>query len=101
MVIHDADNTVRPNEISNFINALIDNPSSFINGTRFVYPMTLNAMKSSNFYGNIFFSYLFSLILNQSITDTLCGTKVFFRKYRVKWSNPVFKVKVLFDKCNI
>ena len=37
-------------------------------------------MKFSNYLGNIFFSRFYSLILQQNITDTLCGTKIIFKK---------------------
>ena len=37
-------------------------------------------MKFSNYIGNLFFSYFYSLILQQRVTDTLCGTKIIFRK---------------------
>ena len=49
-------------------------------GTRLVYPMEKKAMKFSNYIGNLFFSYFYSLILQQKITDTLCGTKAIFKK---------------------
>ena len=37
-------------------------------------------MKFSNYIGNLFFSYFYSLILQQKVTDTLCGTKAIFKK---------------------
>ena len=37
-------------------------------------------MKFSNYLGNIFFSFFYSFILEQKITDTLCGTKILFKK---------------------
>lgn len=37
------------------------------------------AMRPLNKLGNIFFSKMFSFLLDQRITDTLCGTKVMFR----------------------
>ena len=42
--------------------------------------MSSNAMRKLNFIGNILFSYLFSLLLDIRVTDTLCGTKVFYKK---------------------
>jgi hypothetical protein len=38
------------------------------------------AMRFLNMVGNKFFSLAFSALLGQSIKDTLCGTKVLFRK---------------------
>ena len=45
-----------------------------------IYPQKDNAMKKLNFLGNIFFAKLFSILFNQRITDTLCGTKIFYKK---------------------
>ena len=38
-------------------------------------------MKKSNFLGNILFANLFSIIFKQKITDTLCGTKIFLKRF--------------------
>jgi len=38
------------------------------------------AMRFLNVLGNKFFSLLFTWLLDQSFKDTLCGTKVLFRK---------------------
>ena len=45
-----------------------------------MYPMHEEAMRFFNIIGNKFFSIAFSYILDVSIKDTLCGTKVLFRK---------------------
>ena len=45
-----------------------------------IYPQKDDAMKKLNFLGNIFFAKLFSILFNQRITDTLCGTKYFIKK---------------------
>jgi len=37
-------------------------------------------MKAANVVGNKFFSAVFSYLLGQRIKDTLCGTKVFWRR---------------------
>ena len=79
-VIHDADNTVDPKEIKKIIKVLVEKNQNLVIGTRLVYPMEKNAMKFSNYIGNLFFSYFYSLILQQRVTDTLCGTKIIFRK---------------------
>ena len=80
LVIHDADNTVSPNELNFFLNTLVEKNQNLVIGTRFVYPMEEGAMKKSNYLGNILFSYLYSIIIQRKITDTLCGTKVIFKK---------------------
>jgi glycosyltransferase involved in cell wall biosynthesis len=78
LMILDADMTVAPEELPKFYNALKDGKGEFINGTRLVYQMDDKAMRPLNKLGNIFFSKMFSWLLDQRITDTLCGTKVLF-----------------------
>ena len=56
-----------------------NNHAEFINGTRLIYPMKKNAMQFLNYIANKTFSHLFSWILGQRFTDTLCGTKVISR----------------------
>jgi hypothetical protein len=41
--------------------------------------MEKEAMRFLNMIGNRFFSVMFSWLLGQHFTDTLCGTKVMFR----------------------
>ncbi|RLD67324.1 MAG: glycosyl transferase [Bacteroidetes bacterium] len=80
LMILDADLTVPPEELPKFYDALASGKGEFINGSRLVYPMDKNAMRPLNIMGNKFFSLAFSWILEQPIKDTLCGTKVMFRK---------------------
>ena len=75
LIILDADLTVPPEDLPKFIDALVEEKGEFINGTRLVYPMEDEAMRIANIAGNKFFSVVFSWILEQRITDTLCGTK--------------------------
>ena len=51
-----------------------------------IYPQKDGAMKLFNFIGNTFFARLFSLLFKKKITDTLCGTKIFYKKdwYNIK-----------------
>ena len=84
IVIYDADLTVPIPNIIRAINSLNNSNFDFINCTRMLYPQKYGAMKKSNFLGNIFFAKLFSILFNQRITDTLCGTKIFYKK---DWNN--------------
>lgn len=86
LMILDADLTVIPEELPLFFNAMVEGRGEFINGSRLVYPMNENSMKFFNVIGNKFFSLLFSYILDQKVKDTLCGTKVMWRKdyFRIK-----------------
>ncbi len=84
LMILDADLTVPPEDLPKFYNAITRGKGEFINGVRLVYPMEKNAMRTLNTIGNHFFSRLFSWILERPIKDTLCGTKVMFRKDYLK-----------------
>ena len=80
LMILDADLTVPPEDLPRFYEALVSGKGEFINGVRLVYPMEKEAMRPLNFLGNKFFSLAFSWILGQPIKDTLCGTKVFWKR---------------------
>lgn len=76
LMILDADLTVPPEDLPKFYNAIATGKGEYINGTRLVYPMEDEAMRTLNIMGNKFFSVMFSWLLSQRIKDTLCGTKV-------------------------
>ncbi len=76
LMILDADLTVPPEDLPKFYNAIATGKGEYINGTRLVYPMEDEAMRTLNIMGNKFFSIMFSWLLSQRIKDTLCGTKV-------------------------
>ncbi len=80
LMILDADLTVPPEDLPRFYEALRLRKGEFVNGVRLVYPMERQAMQGLNFLGNKLFSMAFSWILGQPIKDTLCGTKVLWRK---------------------
>ncbi len=80
LMILDADLTVMPEELPMFMRALVTSQGDFVNGSRLVYPLPHLAMKSMNIIGNKFFGLVFSFLLDQRIKDTLCGTKVLWRK---------------------
>ena len=80
LMILDADLTVPPEELPKFYDALRYNKGEFINGCRLVYPMEKNAMRFLNLLGNKFFGWFFSFLLGQRLKDTLCGTKVLYRR---------------------
>lgn len=80
LMILDADLTVAPSDLPRFFDAIASGKGEFINGVRLVYPMEEQAMRFFNLLGNKFFSWTFSWLLGQAIRDTLCGTKVLWRK---------------------
>ncbi len=80
LMILDADLTVRPEDLPRFYEALVSGKGEFINGVRLVYPMQEQAMRFLNLLGNKAFSMAFSWLLGQPIKDTLCGTKVLWKR---------------------
>ncbi len=84
LMILDADLTVPPESLPKFYDALIEGKGDFINGTRLVYPLETGAMRFLNFWANRAFAVVFSWLLNQRFTDTLCGTKVLTKKHYEK-----------------
>jgi len=81
LMILDADLTMPPEALVKFYDALTLGKGEFINGSRLVYPMEENAMRFLNILANKAFSILFTWLLNQRFTDTLCGTKVLTKKH--------------------
>ena len=87
LMILDADLTVPPEELPKFFQALAGGKGDFINGSRLVYPLESEAMRFFNIIGNKFFALAFSFLLGQDFKDTLCGTKVLYRKDYEKIAN--------------
>jgi len=88
LMILDADLTMPPEELEKFYRALQQNKGEFINGCRLVYPMEKDAMRFLNFMANKFFGVFFTYLLGQRLKDTLCGTKVLFKRdYRAIQKN--------------
>jgi SAM-dependent methyltransferase len=80
LMILDADLTMPPEDLPRFYEAIVSGKAEFANGVRLVYPLEGEAMRFFNLIGNKFFSLAFSFLLGQSIKDTLCGTKVLWRR---------------------
>jgi glycosyltransferase involved in cell wall biosynthesis len=81
LIILDADLTVPPEWIPRFYEAVRSGKGEFVNGTRLVYPMEKQAMRFLNLVANRVFSWLFTWLLNQRFTDTLCGTKALLKRH--------------------
>lgn len=79
LMILDADLTTPPEDLPKFYDVIVSGQGEFVMGTRLVYPMEDDAMRLLNTAGNKFFSVVFTWLLNQRVTDTLCGTKVLSR----------------------
>lgn len=91
LMILDADLTVPPESLPKFYEAVRSGKGEFINGTRLVYPMEDRAMRFLNHLANQGFARIFSYLLNARFTDTLCGTKVMWRRdYRRIMANKAY-----------
>jgi hypothetical protein len=80
VIILDADMTVPPEELEEFYAALAQDRAEFVNGTRMVYPQEVGAFTLWRLIGNKLFGILFSVLIGQRCTDTLCGTKALYRR---------------------
>ena len=80
LLILDSDLTMPPEELPKYYEAIVSGKGEFINGCRLVYPMEKQAMRFLNMLANHFFARLFTWLLAQPIKDTLCGTKVLWRR---------------------
>ncbi len=87
LMILDADLTMPPEELSKFYIAIKDGKGEFVHGTRMVYPQEKDAMQTLNRYANSIFSIIFTWLLNEHFTDTLCGTKVLTRENWLRIDN--------------
>jgi SAM-dependent methyltransferase len=79
LMILDADLTVPPEQLPKFWRVIESGQAEYVHGTRLVYAMEEEAMRFLNLIANWSFSQIFSWLLNQRFTDTLCGTKVMWR----------------------
>ena len=83
IVLNTTDKTVTLTEevnINNFYEAIQRGKGEFINGCRLVYPMEKDAMRFLNLLANKLFGLFFTYLLGQMLKDTLCGTKVLFKR---------------------
>jgi SAM-dependent methyltransferase len=92
LIILDADLTMPPEQLPKFWDAIHSGKGEFVNGSRLVYPMEQEAMRFLNLIANKAFSLLFTWLLSQRFTDTLCGTKAICRSdyARIKAARSYF-----------
>ena len=84
LMILDGDLTVAPEDLPRFYRAITTGKGEFINGSRLVYAVEDEAMRTLNMLGNKVFGLIFTCLLRQRIKDTLCGTKVLSRSNYLK-----------------
>lgn len=95
IAILDADISVEPETLINFFNLIEYNRADFVNGSRLIYEMENNSMRILNKIGNKFFQFFIGKIINENLTDSLCGTKVFKKKdiENLKYWQSIFNFK--------
>ncbi len=81
LTILDADLTVPCEALRRFYAAYREGHGDFINGSRLVYPMEDDSMRFLNRLGNIFFAKALCFVLDTTIGDSLCGTKLMSRRH--------------------
>ena len=84
LMILDADLTMPPEQLPKFWEVMRSGRGEFVNGSRLVYRMEDQAMRALNLIANKLFSLIFTWLLGQRFTDTLCGTKVLRREDYVR-----------------
>ena len=81
LAIIDSDLTVDINDSIDAIMESTKNENILINCSRTTFPMEKDAMRWANYIGNRCFAIFLSILINKPISDSLCGTKVFSRKF--------------------
>ena len=109
LAIIDCDFTV---DIDDSIAAIMEatkNENILINCARTTFPMEKDAMRWANYIGNRLFAIFLSILINTPVSDTLCGTKVFSRKFfklmkkNGSWdskSDPFGDFTIIFEAAN-
>ena len=94
LAILDSDISVDPEELEHFFEIIEKNFADFVNGTRLIYEMEKGSMRFINKIGNRFFQYFIGKIINEPITDSLCGTKVFKKNLikNINWWQQTYRM---------
>ncbi len=109
LAIIDSDFTVDINDSIDAIMESTKNENILINCSRTTFPMEKDAMRWANYIGNRCFAILLSILINKPISDSLCGTKVFSRKFfnmmkkNGSWeskSDPFGDFTIIFEAAN-
>ncbi|MBT4122181.1 glycosyltransferase family 2 protein [bacterium] len=75
IILYEGDGTSEPDDIKYFYDAIASGRLEFIEGSRFVYPLSLKSMPLVNKLGNMVFANWFSWFLKSYMTDVLSGIK--------------------------
>jgi hypothetical protein len=90
IILLEADMTSPPENVHFVYESMRGRYAEFIEGSRFVYPLSLQAMPLANQLGNGSFAYFFSWLFRGHLTDVLSGIKAIrktdFMKIRSRWN---------------
>jgi len=90
IILLESDMTSPPENVRYVYEALRRRHAEFLEGSRFIYPLALNAMPLANQLGNGSFAYFFSWLFGGHLTDVLSGIKAVrkadFEKIRARWN---------------
>ena len=87
IAILDSDISVEPATLPSFFEIIESGHGDFVNGTRLIYPIENKSMRFLNRLGNKFFKFAVSAVIRNTLSDSLCGTKVFKRSHVNKLMN--------------
>ena len=91
IILLEADMTSPPENIQYFYESLKHRHAEFLEGSRFIYPISSQAMPYLNQIGNWMFAFFFSWLFWRQITDVLSGIKAIrkadFDKILARWDS--------------
>lgn len=79
IIIYDGDFSVPANTLPLFVQTLTSHEAECVNGSRLIFYREPGAMFFTAYCANRFFAYALSWVSGQTLTDTLCGTKGFWK----------------------
>lgn len=80
LILYEGDGTSSAGDIEHFYNTMKTGRFEFIEGSRFIYPLSQKSMPFLKQVGNTFFARWFSWFLGQHTTDVLSGIKAIAKK---------------------
>lgn len=76
--------SIPPLELIRFYNLLASKQAEMANGLRYIYPIKGQRLRQLNIIGNLIFSFVYSWLLKQHISDPLCSIKGFYLDNYIK-----------------
>lgn len=90
IILLESDMTSPPENVAYVYRSIRLRHAEFVEGSRFIYPLSSQAMPVINQIGNWGFAYFFAWLFRQHMTDVLSGIKAIrksdFEKIRSRWN---------------